>query len=67
VAAEEEPLPLTFKEGGHALMVEYGDCEFYGSCQCGVEFGMTRPDQRWDETFGTKWEQHVLELEKSRR
>jgi hypothetical protein len=25
----------TTLSGGHALIVEYGDCEFYGRCQCG--------------------------------
>jgi hypothetical protein len=58
----EEKLPLTFWEGGHALVVEYGDCEFYGRCQCGMPFGRTRPDQRWDEKFGIPWEKHVMGL-----
>jgi len=33
---------------GHALVVEYGDCEFRMECQCGTVFvlGLT-PDQPW--------------------
>ncbi|MFD5632413.1 hypothetical protein [Streptomyces sp. NPDC127072] len=52
----EFPTTLT---GGHALIVEYGDCEFYGSCQCGKKLGTVRPDQFGDGTFGGKWERHV--------
>jgi hypothetical protein len=47
-------------EGGHALVIEYGDCEFYGRCQCGKTFGMVTPDRFRDEVFGGKWERHVL-------
>lgn len=55
---EEEVFPTT-QEGGHALMIEYGDCEFYGSCQCGVEFGMAKPNESWETKFGRKWERHT--------
>ena len=47
-------------EGGHALIVEYGDCEFYGRCQCGKTFGMVTPDKFSDDVFGERWEHHVI-------
>lgn len=49
-------------EGGHALITEYGDCEFYGRCQCGAEFGMVTPNRYRDDAFGAKWERHVMGL-----
>lgn len=45
--------------GGHALIVEYGDCELHGSCQCGKRFGMTTPDASLD-TFVNPWERHSM-------
>lgn len=31
---------------GHALVVQYGDCEFWFSCQCGYRLPLSvRPDQ----------------------
>ena len=47
-------------EGGHALVIEYGDCEFYGRCQCGKDFGMVTPNRFRDDAFGAKWEHHVM-------
>jgi hypothetical protein len=47
-------------EGGHALVIEYGDCEFYGRCQCGKELGMVTPNRYRDDVFGAKWERHVI-------
>lgn len=47
-------------EGGHALITEYGDCEFYGRCQCGKDFGMVTPNRYRADVFGTKWERHVM-------
>lgn len=44
--------------GGHALVVEYGDCELLGSCQCGRRFGITTPDASLD-TFVDPWERHT--------
>lgn len=44
--------------GGHALIVEYGDCETHGSCQCGKRFGTTTPDASLD-TFASPWEHHT--------
>ncbi|WP_314411425.1 hypothetical protein [Streptomyces sp. DSM 40484] len=46
--------------GGHALVLESGDCEFYGSCQCGKRFGTVTPDKFRDGVFTTKWERHVM-------
>ena len=66
---DEEEFPATW-EGGHALIVEFGDCEFYGQCQCAVEgptpnpkavFGMARPDQSLGPIL-EKWERHVMTL-----
>lgn len=47
-------------EGGHALVIEYGDCEFYGRCQCGKPFEVVTPDKFRDDVFGGKWERHVM-------
>ncbi|WP_405925470.1 hypothetical protein [Streptomyces sp. NBC_00035] len=44
--------------GGHALVVEYGDCELHASCQCGRRFGTTTPDASLD-TFVPGWERHT--------
>lgn len=44
--------------GGHALVVEYGDCEIHGSCQCGKRFGNTTSDASLD-TFVRPWEHHT--------
>lgn len=47
------------RSGGHALIVEYGDCELIGSCQCGKPFGTLRPDQDINRLAGL-WERHVM-------
>jgi hypothetical protein len=44
--------------GGHALVIQYGDCELIGSCQCGRRFGTTTPDASLD-TFVQLWERHT--------
>lgn len=44
--------------GGHALIVEYGDCETHGSCQCGRRLGRITPDTRLDALAGP-WERHT--------
>ncbi|MFJ7049001.1 hypothetical protein ACIQVC_37185 [Streptomyces sp. NPDC101112] len=57
---DPEPDP-DFREclgGGHALVVEYGDCELLGSCQCGKPLGQTTPDASLD-TFAGPWERHT--------
>lgn len=45
--------------GGHALVLEHGDCETYGTCQCGRKFGVITPDIPLDH-FGRPWEQHLM-------
>ncbi|MEU6279785.1 hypothetical protein [Streptomyces sp. NPDC047028] len=45
--------------GGHALVIEYGDCELHASCQCGKRLGMTTPDASLD-TFARPWERHCM-------
>ncbi|MEU8555912.1 hypothetical protein AB0C80_18250 [Streptomyces anthocyanicus] len=50
-------LPETLA-GGHALVVEYGDCEFHGSCQCGRRFGTVTQSTPID-LFAAKWERHT--------
>jgi len=59
VPADDEGFRTTW-EGGHALVIEYGDCEFYGRCQCGKELGMVTPNRYRDDVFSTKWERHVM-------
>jgi hypothetical protein len=48
-------------DGGHSLIIEYGDCELYGRCQCGTRFGMVTPDKPLDR-FAGPWERHVMGL-----
>lgn len=45
--------------GGHALVVEYGDCELLGSCQCGRRLGRVTPDKPIDGLAGL-WERHTM-------
>lgn len=59
-AKQADPDFQTTLSGGHALIVEYGDCEFYGRCQCGKPLGMVTPDRYRDDVFGSKWEHHVM-------
>lgn len=56
----DEDFPATW-EGGHALVIEFGDMVIYGRCQCSVPFGDIRPNRSLD-TFATPWEQHVMRL-----
>lgn len=56
-----DPPDAEFREtlaGGHALVVEYGDCEFHGSCQCGRRFGTVTQSTPID-LFAAKWERHT--------
>ncbi len=55
-----EEFPATW-EGGHALVVEYGDEELIGRCQCGEPFGIITPDLAL-ENFARPWERHVMRL-----
>jgi hypothetical protein len=61
--APEEPDP-EFREtweGGHALIIQYGDCEFIGSCQCGQHLLAIGPDESFDK-FSKPWERHTMSL-----
>jgi hypothetical protein len=49
--------------GGHALVIEYGDEEMHGRCQCGARFGTNTPDKTLD-AYASPWEQHVLGLQR---
>jgi hypothetical protein len=53
-AAAEE-----FGTGGHDLVVSLGDCELYGTCQCGKPLGTIKPNQSLDE-LARPWEHHVM-------
>ncbi len=53
-----ETFPAT-QEGGHALVIEFGDCELYGTCQCGEDFGIIQPNHPLDR-FAGPWERHVM-------
>ncbi|MEU6340230.1 hypothetical protein ABZ883_04675 [Streptomyces sp. NPDC046977] len=46
-------------EGGHALIVELGDCELHGRCQCGTQLGTVRVDKPLDD-LACSWERHVM-------
>ncbi|MDN3356049.1 hypothetical protein [Actinomadura sp. DC4] len=48
------------KAGGHSLVVEYGDCELYGTCQCGKSLGSIRPNHSIDTTLAQRWERHIM-------
>jgi hypothetical protein len=48
------------KEGGHSLVIEFGDEDLYGSCQCGKSFGSIRPNRSIDKTLAQRWERHVM-------
>lgn len=74
---DEEEFSTTWA-GGHALIIEFGDEEIYGSCQCLTArkpapdfdefmikgFGIIRPDQGLDSIM-RKWERHVMTLRRS--
>ncbi|MFB7597213.1 hypothetical protein [Streptomyces sp. NPDC056160] len=56
-----DPPDLEFPEtlaGGHALVVEYGDCELHGSCQCGQRLGIVPPNRPIDG-LAALWERHT--------
>ncbi|MYS44073.1 hypothetical protein GTY23_23140 [Streptomyces sp. SID5998] len=57
-----DPPDTEFREtlaGGHALVIEYGDCELHGSCQCGRRLGRVTPDKPVDALAGL-WERHTM-------
>lgn len=56
-----DPPDTEFREtlaGGHALIVQYGDCELIGSCQCGRALGRITPAGSVDHLAGI-WERHT--------
>lgn len=44
--------------GGHALFVQFGDCEFIGTCQCGRILGRITQAGSVDHLVGL-WERHT--------
>lgn len=44
--------------GGHALIIQYGDCELIGSCQCGRRLARITPGKRLD-ALAVPWERHT--------
>lgn len=66
MSAEEE-FPATW-EGGHALILEFGDEELSGRCQCSEgntafdprnSFGYIKPNGDVNKII-QKWERHVM-------
>ncbi|SOE25655.1 hypothetical protein [Streptomyces sp. OK228] len=55
----EDDIEAASWEGGHALVVELGDCDLWGHCQCGKSFGNITPDKSLDD-FAMPWERHVM-------
>ena len=55
-----EVFPATW-DGGHALIIEFGDEEFAAHCQCGAWVGGGTPADSLDK-FALPWEQHVMHL-----
>lgn len=56
-----DPPDTEFREtlaGGHALIVQYGDCELIGSCQCGRALGRITPAGSVDH-LAALWERHT--------
>ncbi|MET9729740.1 hypothetical protein ABZZ79_03435 [Streptomyces sp. NPDC006458] len=45
--------------GGHALVVEYGDQDVHGACQCGRRLGRITPTAHLD-SLAALWERHTL-------
>jgi hypothetical protein len=56
----DEEFPATWN-GGHALVVEFGDERLSARCQCMAPLGTGNPATPLD-TFGQAWEQHVTGL-----
>lgn len=55
-----EEFPATW-DGGHALIIEFGDEEFAAHCQCGAWADGGTPVTSLDE-FRLTWERHVQHL-----
>ena len=47
-------------EGGHALIIEYGDCEFISHCQCGKWLDTSNPARFNADHVTGRWEQHCV-------
>lgn len=58
----DEEFPATWA-GGHALVIEFGDEEIIGRCQCGDPFGTGTPATPLD-VFAGPWEKHVMGLQR---
>jgi len=57
-----DPPDTEFREtlaGGHALVVEHGDCELVGSCQCGRPLGRLAAHGSVDG-LAALWERHTM-------
>lgn len=60
-----EEFPATW-DGGHALIVEFGDEQLLARCQCGVPFGQvfqvvcTATPMASLDSLGIAWERHVM-------
>jgi hypothetical protein len=50
--------PATWN-GGHALVIEFGDEEFIVQCQCGHPLGTCHPSDSLDR-FQLPWERHLM-------
>lgn len=61
LAGQADPDFRATTAGGHALIVEYGDEELHGTCQCGLKLRTITPDQPIDR-LATPWESHVMSL-----
>jgi hypothetical protein len=55
----EETFPATW-DGGHALIVEVGDEELHGRCQCGARFGPPINSSESADVLAHRWERHVM-------
>jgi hypothetical protein len=56
--AEPDPDCPESLAGGHALIVEHGDYELIGTCQCGRRLGSLLPSGSVDHLAGI-WERHT--------
>lgn len=56
ITGKDEEFPATW-EGGHALVIEFGDEQLLARCQCGTPLGDGRPGTPLDT-----WERHVMSL-----
>lgn len=57
-ALPDAEFPATW-DGGHALVIEFGDEALDATCQCGEHIGTSDPTTSLD-LFGNAWERHVM-------